>query len=126
RTGVIAEFQAPEFGFNRPWPEQGYVADMADDPTLDGGLVLLVSVGDYVWFDFNRDGIQDPDEEPVADVTVTLRDQTGAVVDTTTTDENGFYSFINLYPGVEYTLEFERPERFDNWTVQGGGDEDNP
>ena len=41
-----------------------------DDPTIDAGLVELVSVGDYVWWDTNRDGLQTAGEVPVAGITV--------------------------------------------------------
>lgn len=46
----------------------------------------LVSVGDYVWLDVDRDGIQDSAEPAIPGVTVTLTDATGAVVATTTTN----------------------------------------
>src|SRR5690606_34605816 len=52
----------------------------ADDPTIDAGYVLqpkpiVVSVGDYVWVDADRDGVQDPNEKPLGGVTVKLLDE---------------------------------------------------
>ncbi|MAS37945.1 MAG: hypothetical protein CL610_28380, partial [Anaerolineaceae bacterium] len=79
-----------------------------DDPTWDAGIYRLIGIGDTVWLDSNADGLQDPDEEGVADVLVTLRSGVGAVLDTMTTDEDGFYQFIDLVPG-DYTVEFELP-----------------
>jgi hypothetical protein len=31
---------------------------VTDNPTIDAGFVQLVSIGDYVWYDRNRDGQQ--------------------------------------------------------------------
>ena len=63
-------------------------------------------MGDYVWFDTNRDGQQGDttSEPPVEGVTVNLYDADGNLVKTTTTDANGFYSFTDLLAGAEYTL----------------------
>jgi uncharacterized repeat protein (TIGR01451 family) len=63
------------------------------------------AVGDYVWYDVDRDGIQDASELPVNNVTVELLDSNGAVVGTTTTDSNGHYVFDNLTPGT-YSIRF--------------------
>ena len=83
----------------------------ADDPSIDAGLVELVSVGDYVWWDTNRDGLQSAGEAPVAGITVNLLnpDGTAAVLPggapvTTTTDANGYYAFTNLIAGVDLSL----------------------
>jgi fimbrial isopeptide formation D2 family protein/uncharacterized repeat protein (TIGR01451 family)/LPXTG-motif cell wall-anchored protein len=84
-------------------------ATTPDDPTIDAGLVKLVSVGDYVWWDTDRDGSQDAAEKPVPGVTVNLYDVTGALVKSTTTDGEGFYSFNDLVPAGRYTVEFVKP-----------------
>jgi len=68
-------------------------------------------LGDYVWLDSNRDGIQDPEEEGVEGVTVTLYDSQGAQVDTAITDVDGLYLFPNLRSGT-YFLEFDPPADF--------------
>ncbi len=68
-----------------------------------------VSVGDYVWWDVNRDGLQSADEPPVAGVTVTLKDAQGNVLDTTVTDQNGYYAFAGLIPGQRYQIVFTAP-----------------
>ncbi|MGL5830114.1 MAG: SdrD B-like domain-containing protein, partial [Angustibacter sp.] len=73
-------------------------------------VLPLVSVGDYVWRDANRDGIQDSGETPVKNVTVILYDAAGAEVARTTTDANGFYSFEDLLPGTDYEMEFVVPD----------------
>ena len=30
-----------------------------NDPTWDAGMYVLASLGDYVWYDVDQDGIQD-------------------------------------------------------------------
>ena len=42
------------------------------DMTIDAGFVIPAALGDYVWIDLNRDGIQDPDEPGVNGVRVRL------------------------------------------------------
>ena len=52
-------------------------ATAPDNPTIDAGLIELVSVGNYVWLDVNRDGLQSEGEPVVAGVTVNLLDAEG-------------------------------------------------
>ena len=76
---------------------------------VDFGFVKPASVGNFVWVDANKDGIQDADEAGVAGVTVTLTDGAGnPVIDLdgnpvkpVTTDANGKYEFTNLMPNVD-------------------------
>ncbi|MDU3924969.1 MAG: fibrinogen-binding adhesin SdrG C-terminal domain-containing protein, partial [Staphylococcus aureus] len=44
------------------------------------------NLGDYVWEDTNKNGIQDQDEKGISGVTVTLKDENGNVLKTVTTD----------------------------------------
>lgn len=79
---------------------------------VDFGFVKPASLGDYVWFDANKNGIQDADEYGVAGVKVTLVDSlgnpvvdaNGKTVEPVTTDANGKYSFANLLPNVDRLL----------------------
>jgi SdrD B-like domain/Secretion system C-terminal sorting domain len=76
---------------------------------IDAGLKndLKGAIGDFVWNDLDRDGIQDAGEPGVAGVTMTLYNvgpdgirgngDDGATL-TTTTDANGYYVFPNLDP----------------------------
>ncbi|NUI86030.1 SdrD B-like domain-containing protein, partial [Staphylococcus borealis] len=65
------------------------VINDADNWTLDSGFYKTpkYSLGDYVWEDTNKDGIQDSDEKGIQGVTVTLKDSEGNTIGTTTTDE---------------------------------------
>ena len=97
---------------------------------VDFAFVKPASVGNFVWFDANKDGIQDADEAGVAGVTVTLTDGAGnPVIDLdgnpvkpVMTDANGTYSFANLMPNVDrivanageenYKVTFTPPEGY--------------
>ncbi len=100
-----------------------------DDLTIDSGFTQVTpeppthNVGDKVWDDLNKDGIQDDNEPGISNVKVTLKDADGNVVDTRTTDANGNYLFENVKEG-DYTIEFETPEGYTP-TVTGQGTADN-
>ncbi|VED63385.1 antiadhesin Pls [Staphylococcus delphini] len=102
-----------------------------DDLTIDSGFYKTEppvpptrNIGDKVWEDTNKDGIQDADEPGIANVTVTLKDADGNVVDTRVTDTNGNYLFENVEQG-DYTVEFETPEGYTpTQTGQGSTDND--
>ncbi len=74
--------------------------------TLDFGLKFTGSIGDFVWYDKNANGLQDANESGIAGVTVTLNGPGGTK--TTTTDANGFYVFNSLATGT-YTVTFSTP-----------------
>jgi len=74
--------------------------------SMQHGLVPGGSIGDRIWNDTDRDGVQDANETGVPGVTVVLRDGQGAVVATTSTDANGDYRFGELPPG-SYTVEVD-------------------
>lgn len=79
-----------------------------DNSTGSGQQIGKYSLGDTVWNDKNRNGIQDIGEEGIPNVYVTLKDANGNEIDRVTTDENGNYKFKNLKNG-EYTLEYSTP-----------------
>ncbi|MBL7774576.1 MAG: carboxypeptidase regulatory-like domain-containing protein, partial [Saprospiraceae bacterium] len=97
-----------------------------NDPTNDAGYYKPASIGDYVWFDLDKDGIQDSGEPGISGVTVTLTGTTGSgqsVNLTTTTNASGFYLFSNLQPGT-YVVTFTSPGSNYNLSPndQGGDD----
>ncbi|PRA08278.1 hypothetical protein CQ010_17755 [Arthrobacter sp. MYb211] len=81
-------------------------------------------MGDYVWVDKNRDGIQDKDEDPLEGVVLKLIgpdgkevvDINGNPVGPVSTDENGYYIFKDLpvlKDGESYTVVIDREESAD-------------
>ncbi|WP_457664695.1 SdrD B-like domain-containing protein [Thiolapillus sp.] len=91
-------------------------ADSTGNDFLD---TALGSIGNYVWHDDDMDGIQDAEESGIAGVTVQLLDGNGAVIDTTTTDGNGFYGFDGLAAG-NYEVRFVAPAGY-SFTAQNQG-----
>lgn len=82
-----------------------------DNRSLDAGFKALGSLGDYVWIDQNRNGIQDSNEPGVADVKVRLykANADGAIgepIAETTTDQYGYYIFEGLLAD-QYVVEFD-------------------
>lgn len=91
--------------------------------------VVASNLGDFVWSDSNRNGIQDPDEPGIPGVTVTLTgtDKDGNAVErTVVTDANGRYTFatadghFTLRSG-QYRLRFA-PAGY-GFTLQAAGDD---
>lgn len=72
--------------------------------TIDFGYHLPASIGDYVWLDIDKDGIQDAVEGGINGITVELHDDSGSGVPvaTTATAVNGAYLFSGLVPGNYY------------------------
>ncbi|MBN1584568.1 MAG: DUF11 domain-containing protein, partial [Anaerolineae bacterium] len=96
--------------------------DTNSNLTIDFGFIVAASLGDYVWFDWDVDGIQDPGEPGVPGVTVTLYTTAGVPISTTTTDASGYYSFTNLQPGGYY-LDFTPPPTYTLTYQDQGGDD---
>jgi hypothetical protein len=65
-------------------------------------------IGDFVWLDCNKNGIQDFGEFGIPNVLVQLKKQDGSIAAVTTTAVNGFYNFNNI-PAGTYTLQFFFP-----------------
>ncbi|MEM9147760.1 MAG: SdrD B-like domain-containing protein [Pseudomonadota bacterium] len=96
------------------------------DLTWDAGLVETAesSIGDRIWFDIDRDGIQDAGEQGAAGFTVELfeADLSGAFVATgmtAVTDGDGLYSFDGLTDGT-YRIQVVSQPGFD-FTLQSQG-----
>ncbi|HCT0477737.1 TPA: carboxypeptidase regulatory-like domain-containing protein, partial [Staphylococcus pseudintermedius] len=66
-------------------------------------------LGNRVWEDMNDNDVQDIDDKGIANVTVTLKEAgTNKVLQTTTTDKDGYYLFEGLKNG-NYIVEFTDP-----------------
>jgi hypothetical protein len=87
-----------------------------DNRDVDAGLKPVVvpygSIGDYVWFDANKDGIQGNTEVPVENVKVILYKETTpgvyAKIDSMLTNNFGKYLFDSLLTG-NYKVQFIAP-----------------
>ncbi len=73
-----------------------------------GDLITLcqaqpIQIGNYVWRDSDRDGVQDPCEEPLSNITVSLW-KSGTQIASTTTNANGEYYFSDKnVAGITWT-----------------------
>lgn len=89
-----------------------FLAPGASNNTIAAGIhetpPVLGSVGDFVWNDLNKNGVQDGSEPGVPGLTVRLLDCSGGVLATTTTDANGHYAFANLAAG-SYVIQVVPP-----------------
>ena len=96
---------------------------------VDFGFVKPAAVGDYVWFDANKDGLQDSDEPALPGITATIVDASGnPVVDASgrpvsavTTGADGKYTFENLLPG-DYKVSFQAPAGYEATVSDAGAD----
>lgn len=73
--------------------------------TFPNRALRSYAVGDYVWVDADKNGMQD-DSEVLEGVKVTLLDGSGNFVAETWTDKNGRYLFDEL-PAGDYQIKFE-------------------
>ena len=72
-------------------------------------ISALASIGDRVWSDSDADGVQDAGETGMAGIAVSLFDEAGILLGTTTSDATGAYLFDALDPAKRYYLEFTAP-----------------
>lgn len=84
------------------------------------GFVQLGSIGNLVWLDNNKDGIQDAGEPGFEGVKVFLYTEAGSLQDSTTTDANGLYGFADKAPG-NYYLKFANIPADTVFTFKGAG-----
>jgi hypothetical protein len=117
----------------------GSITFAVDDCSVAGGFTLsatggrsiatrwgfcdppLGRIGDFVWWDQNSNGIQDPGEPGIAGVLVTLSSSSGTLLDSQWTDANGGYLFINL-PAGTYVVTAHAPPGFVATLPTQGGD----
>lgn len=75
--------------------------------TLDFGLCGTGGLGDRVWNDINKNGLQDSNELGIKGVLVTITYPDGTQF-TVPTNDDGLYFFANLGPG-NYSVSFATP-----------------
>ncbi|MEP7236459.1 MAG: SdrD B-like domain-containing protein [Ferruginibacter sp.] len=122
---------------NTPFPIPGlptyrYISVQASTPNPANVLLQQVSfscpsnpgsIGDRVWEDLNRNGVQDGTEPGIAGVTVNLYNSSNAVIGTTTTNASGNYIFNNLttsVAGTDYQVEFIKPAAYLAFSANNG------
>jgi hypothetical protein len=76
-------------------------------------VLEFAELGDFVWHDMDRDGLQGPEEEGIEGVTVNLWSADAncdpvAIIDTMLTDADGYYLFDELRAG-KYLVQFILP-----------------
>ena len=81
-----------------------------NNPNLDAGFYIpTAGLGDYVFVDANKNGIQDGGDSPIPGVVVVLLNGANSPIASTTTNASGFYSFTGLTPGIPYSVSFVAP-----------------
>ena len=75
----------------------------------------LATISGYVYVDANKNGVKDAGETPLANVTIKLYDENGAIINTITTNASGYYEFSGLIPG-NYTVEEIDPDLYRSTT----------
>jgi protocatechuate 3,4-dioxygenase beta subunit len=141
RSGVItlAGGTEPEGDDDQDTPAAGAgETDTDGNTTLDFGLFRPATLGDYVWNDSNRDGIQnEPAANGVNGVTIELYspgpdgiagtpDDVLVATTVTTNDPDGnpgFYEFTNLVPGDYFVFVPALPDGTTPTTRGAGGDD---
>lgn len=83
----------------------GMIIDEIDEVIIIVNQDFCVSIGDYVWSDFDVDGIQDGNEIGIEGVEVKFFDVDDNVLEIIFIDFNGFYSFMELILG-DYKVMF--------------------
>ncbi len=87
--------------------------DPVENTNINAGFIP--PTGDLmgtVFYDENRNGIQDAGEIGIGNVTVRLQDCNGGTIETTTTDNNGNYTFTNLLSD-SYQIVFDESTNTD-------------
>ncbi len=110
-AAFYGEFPAPEIPVNGD-------CEVRNEPFKQTDTIL----GNRVWLDKNRNGVQDQGEPGVGGICVNLYDASANPLQKTTTDTNGYYGF-NVPAGQTYALEFVKPASLD-FTRQDVGDQD--
>ncbi len=105
------------------WAEPVMMMDRERNETIDAGVYIPVSIGNFVWLDYDEDGEQDPDEPVIEGAKLFLSGTNnigedipggammvpdGQPIPQTMlmTDANGEYLFTGLAPGT-YKITFD-------------------
>ncbi|MGB4958213.1 MAG: SdrD B-like domain-containing protein, partial [Saprospiraceae bacterium] len=92
---------------------------------VDAGYYRFSIIGDRVWEDYNANGIQDPGDTGITNVSVQIAGVDGIGMpyfDKINTDSNGRYRFDSIPPGL-YHMTFYRLQGY-QWTAANQGNDD--
>ena len=107
------------------YTQEGGCTAMREITVTTASCAANTSLGNYVWFDENEDGIQDMGETPIPNVNVFLYNATNTTASNyirlAQTDMNGEYLFDNL-PAGNYVVRFGTPNGFARTSTLQGAD----
>ena len=89
---------------------------------IGAGFYTMGTIGDFVWFDDNGNGMRETNERGIGGVIVRAINLDGEEVATTVSDENGNYVLDYLTKSTMY-LEFESPQGYQFTQANIGTDE---
>ncbi len=78
---------------------------------FDGGFYNTSNISGSIFLDGNQNLKYDTNEIYAGGIKVYLKDEAGNIINTTTTDQNGFYKFTNIKPN-KYYVEAEKWDSF--------------
>jgi len=89
---------------------------------IDAGYYLSGSIGDYVWYDGNNNGLRESNESGMSGVRINAIDTGGVIIASTLSDLSGRYILDYLEPG-SYYVQVEVPEFYKLSPSNVGSDE---
>ncbi len=108
-----------KFGFSQYFSKNNLNVDIKTSSYISNLDIFLISyseIGDFVWEDLNRNGIQDINEKGIADVTIQLFDKDGEWIKGDISEQNGFYLFDSIFPG-SYRIVFDKKLNYEYTTI---------
>ena len=121
---VTASDQSGTKVVNKVGVEPDEVPEVTDEHEIPVVNVPVGSIGNYVWFDENENGLQDVSESGINGITVKLFNDTGVLLAQTFTRDHegkkGFYLFPGL-PQGNYKVQFIIPDDYGITTAEADG-----
>ena len=93
---------------HKTYPQFGKASAFGDVDAIYDPIPL--EIGDFVWIDDDKDGIQDPDEHGIAGLNLSLYDENCIKIGRTVTNSEGFYVFNNTNVDLNNDGKFESPD----------------